>query len=125
MIDHVSIEVSELKDATEFYERVLATIGYKKLIEKSGTAGFGKKYPDFWLNHRPNKQRAPEDTGFHVCLRTSSKGSVDLFHKVAIENGAQSNGAPGFRSEYHESYYAAFIKDKDQNYIEVVTFISD
>ncbi|MFT5603149.1 MAG: catechol 2,3-dioxygenase-like lactoylglutathione lyase family enzyme [Paracoccaceae bacterium] len=124
MIDHVSIEVAELKEASEFYERVLATIGFKKLIEKPRTSGFGKKYPEFWLNHRPNKGQAPEDTGFHVCLRASSIEAVNMFHKTAIENGAKSGGDPGFRPEYHESYYAAFIKDKDQNHIEVVTFVS-
>ena len=124
MIDHVSIEVAELKKATDFYERVLAAIGFKKLIEKPGTVGFGKKYPEFWLNHRPNKQKTPEDTGFHVCLRTSDIESVNKFHKAAIENGAKNSGEPGFRPDYHESYYAAFIKDKDQNHIEVVTFVS-
>jgi catechol 2,3-dioxygenase-like lactoylglutathione lyase family enzyme len=51
MIDHVSIEVADLKQATEFYERVLATIGYNTLIEKPGTAGFGKKYPDSRLTN--------------------------------------------------------------------------
>jgi len=125
MIDHVSIEVSELQEAIEFYENVLATIGFEKLIEKAGTAGFGKKYPEFWLNHRPNKSPASEDSGFHVCLRASSAEAVDTFYKTAIENGAATSGKPGFRPEYHESYYAAFIKDKDQNHIEVVTFVSD
>lgn len=123
MIDHVSIEVTDLDEATIFYERILETIGFKKLIEKSGTVGFGKKYPEFWLNHRPNKQRAAEDTGFHVCLRASGVEAVNMFFKTATDGGAKISGEPGIRPEYHESYYAAFIKDKDQNHIEVVTFV--
>jgi catechol 2,3-dioxygenase-like lactoylglutathione lyase family enzyme len=124
MIDHVSVEVAELKEAAEFYEAVLATIGYVKLIEEAGTVGFGKKYPDFWLNYRPNKQKAADDSGFHVCLRASSMEAVNAFYQTAMASGARTSGKPGFRPEYHESYYAAFIKDKDNNHIEVVTFVS-
>ena len=47
------------------------------------------------------------------------------FHTRAVALGAQSDGEPGFRPEYSESYYAAFILDKDGNRIEVVTFVTD
>lgn len=123
MIDHVSIEVTDLEQAAQFYELSLAAIGFSKLVEEQGTVGFGKQYPEFWLNHRPNKHKAPDDSGFHVCLRTASVESVNKFYDTAIRNGAITSGKPGFRPEYHDSYYAAFIKDTDLNHIEVVTFV--
>lgn len=123
MIDHVSIGVSDLTSAVVFYEPLLLTLGHQKLVEKSGTVGFGKKYPEFWLNHRPNRIQ-DENNGAHVCLRCSSVEVVLAFYEKAIIQGAKSSGRPGLRVEYHDSYYAAFIIDHDGNKIEVVTFVS-
>ena len=52
MIDHVSVPVRNLAASATFYERVLAPLGYTRLVERSATVGFGKKYPEFWLNLR-------------------------------------------------------------------------
>ena len=53
MIDHISIAVGDLAGSAAFYERLLATIGMTKLVEREGTVGFGKKYPEFWLQRPP------------------------------------------------------------------------
>ena len=54
MIDHVSIAVRDLDRATRFYEAVLGAIGYAKLEVRPATVGFGKTYPEFWINLRPS-----------------------------------------------------------------------
>lgn len=123
MIDHVSIGVKDLKRASAFYEAVLGQIGLQKLVNEPATVGFGKKYPEFWLNHRPERT-FDSGTGSHVCLRTRNVESVNAFYDAAIEMGAAGDGEPGFRPEYHDSYYAAFIVDSDGNRIEVVTFVT-
>ena len=122
MIDHVSIGVRDLAASAGFYEPVLATIGLAKLVERQDTVGFGKSYPEFWLNARPEFTPPSQDTGVHVCLRTRERASVDAFHAAAILAGASDDGAPGFRPEYSEDYYAAFVRDLEGNRIEVVTF---
>ena len=123
MIDHISVGVTDLNAASKFYTSIFEPIGISRLVEKPGTVGFGKKYPEFWLNHRPNKETATEDNGTHICLRASSIEAVNAFYQKATELGARSSGEPGYRVEYHKGYYAAFIKDADQNHIEVVTFV--
>ncbi len=51
MIDHVSIAVRDLKASERFYTALLATLGMSKLREWPDAAlGFGKKYPEFWIN---------------------------------------------------------------------------
>ncbi len=53
MIDHVSIAVRNLKSAEAFYTMLLATLGMSKLREWPDAAvGYGKKYPEFWINKR-------------------------------------------------------------------------
>lgn len=125
MIDHVSIAVSDLDLATDFYETVLAEIGLEKLVVREGTVGFGKRYPEFWLNARPGVASQDADSGQHVCLRARTKERIDAFHRAALAGGADSDGAPGLRHEYSDNYYAAFIRDRDGNRVEAVTFIED
>ena len=123
MIDHISIAVRDLAASAEFYQTVLATLGYAKLVDRPDTVGFGKKYPEFWLNHRPEMAQVAADCGVHVCVRAPSTAAVDAFHAAALRGGATCDGAPGFRPEYTQNYYAAFIRDADGNRIEAVTFV--
>jgi catechol 2,3-dioxygenase-like lactoylglutathione lyase family enzyme len=124
MIDHVSIAVRDLTAGARFYEPLLATLGMTKLREWPDAAvGYGKKYPEFWINKRSAMASVASDSGVHVCLRAPSTQAVDAFHAAALAAGGTSDGAPGFRAQYHESYYAAFIRDPDGNRIEAVTFV--
>ncbi|MCL1075434.1 VOC family protein [Shewanella dokdonensis] len=122
MIDHISIPVRDLKRSENFYSTVLAVLGYTVLEKKTGTVGFGKKYPEFWINERKNISTGQVSDGFHVCLRAKSIDMVDTFYKIAMELGAVADGAPGYREQYGANYYATFIGDYDGNRIEVVTF---
>ena len=123
MIDHVSIPVRDLDRATGFYETVLATLGYAKLETRPATVAFGKRYSEFWLNHRPDLKPRPENGGSHIAIRASSREMVDAFHAAALARGGMSDGAPGLRPQHGEGYYAAYIRDADGNRIEAVTFL--
>ena len=122
MIDHVSIAVRDLQKSAAFYSALLAPLGYHKMIDSQATIGFGKKYPEVWLNHRPDMAPAEEGTGAHICLRASSKEAVDAFHAAALSGGGRCDGAPGERPAAMTTYYGAFILDPDGNKIEAVTF---
>jgi catechol 2,3-dioxygenase-like lactoylglutathione lyase family enzyme len=123
MIDHVSIAVRNLHATGRFYETVLGTLGYAKLRDHANTLGFGKRYPEFWLNHRPAMAPNAADSGHHVCLRAADVNTVAAFHAVALQAGGRCDGAPGLRPEYSDGYYAAFIRDPEGNRIEVATFL--
>ena len=126
MIDHVSVAVCDLGKAEPFYAALLAPLGMRKLREWPNAAvGFGKKYPEFWINRRAAMARVPDDSGVHICLRATDTRAVEDFHAAAIKAGGTSDGAPGLRTEYHGSYYAAFVRDLDGNRIEAVTFLRD
>ena len=122
MIDHVSIPVRDLAASAAFYARVLAPLGQVQLVERPATVGFGKAYPEFWLNLRAGMQPAPANTGTHICLRARSEEAVRAFHAAALAAGGTSDGEPGPRQGAVTMYYSAFIKDPDGNKIEAVTF---
>lgn len=121
MIDHVSVAVRDIAAATRFYEKLLATIGISKLEIRPATVGFGKKYPEFWINLR--NETAVFPSGAHVCFRAGTTDMVDAFHGAALAAGGASDGAPGLRSQHGEGYYATFVRDPDGNRIEAVTFV--
>jgi catechol 2,3-dioxygenase-like lactoylglutathione lyase family enzyme len=125
MLDHVSIAVRSLAASAAFYDKVLAPIGHRRLIERQATIGFGKAYPELWLNARPGMAPVAPDSGAHVCLRARSVEVVTAFHDAALAAGGVSDGAPGPRQAGDGSkvYFAAFIRDPDGNRIEAVTFL--
>ena len=124
MIDHISIAVRDIKRAEAFYTAVLAPLGLAKLREWPNAAiGYGKKYPEFWINRRSDMVPVAQDSGVHICLRAVSTDAVNAFHAAALAGGGTSDGAPGPRVEYNDRYYAAFVRDPDGNRIEAVTFV--
>jgi catechol 2,3-dioxygenase-like lactoylglutathione lyase family enzyme len=125
MIDHISVAVRDLDLSARFYATLLAPLGLTKLREWPNAAiGFGKKYPEFWINRRDAMDRVAHDSGVHICLRARDAAAVDAFHAAALEAGGTSDGAPG-DAEYYSHYYAAFIRDPDGNRIEAVTFLEE
>jgi catechol 2,3-dioxygenase-like lactoylglutathione lyase family enzyme len=122
MIDHISVGVSDLERAARFYEAALATLGLSRLVTRPTTVGFGKAYPEFWINLRAGMTPVEPGSGTHICLRAKSTGDVDAFHAAALNAGGRSDGAPGLRPHDRVKYYAAFVRDPDGNRIEAVTF---
>jgi catechol 2,3-dioxygenase-like lactoylglutathione lyase family enzyme len=122
MLDHVSVVVRNLRASADAYERVLGALGLKRLVERAATVGFGKNYPEFWLNARPDHAPLPTDTGIHICLRAADEDQVRAFHQQAMEAGWTDAGAPGPRQAAMTLYYAAFVQDEDGNKLEAATF---
>ena len=122
MIDHVSVGVADLERAARFYEAALVALGLTRLVTRPATIGFGKTYPEFWINLRPDMAKIPLEAGTHICLRAKTTAEVDAFHAAAVKSGGTSDGGPGLRPHDRVKYYAAFVLDPDGNRIEAVTF---
>jgi catechol 2,3-dioxygenase-like lactoylglutathione lyase family enzyme len=123
VIDHISLAVSDLARSAAFYELVLAPLELTRLVDRSpATVGFGRKYPEFWLNAREQLAQQPETTGTHICLRAPSEDAVKQFHANALLRGGKDAGAPGPRRAAFTTYFGAFIFDPDGNKIEAVHF---
>jgi catechol 2,3-dioxygenase-like lactoylglutathione lyase family enzyme len=122
MIDHVSLPVRDLAAAAAFYESLLAPLGYARLVERPATIGFGKKYPELWLNLRAGLAPAPANPGTHIALRAPSETAVRAFHAAALAAGGTSDGEPGPRQAAMTTYFGAFVRDLDGNKLEAVSF---
>ena len=122
MIDHVSVPVRDLAAAGAFYEHLLAPLGYTRLVTRPGTVGFGKKYPELWLNLRTDMAPASANPGGHIALRASSEEAVRALHAAALAGGGTCAGAPGPRQAAMTTYFGAFILDPYGNKLEALSF---
>ena len=121
MIDHISVGVSDLDRSAKFYEAALGALGLTRVVTRPGMIGFGKAYPEFWINLRAGMARVTPESGVHICLRARTIADVDAFHAAALQAGGQCDGAPGLRPHDRVKYYAAFVIDPDGNRVEAVS----
>ena len=127
MIDHLSIEVSDLGRARRFYDVALGALGLRVIAEppddEYGAPCVGFDAGDntsFWIAET-EAQRPP----LHIAFRAATRAQVDAFHAAALSAGGRDNGAPGLRPQYHADYYGAFVLDPDGNNIEAVTHLPE
>jgi catechol 2,3-dioxygenase-like lactoylglutathione lyase family enzyme len=118
VLDHITVLVKDLKAARAFYQAALAPLGMRINLDYPSAFGMGSKKENiFWL---ARDRRA--SGGGHYALRVEHREEVDAFHAAALEAGGKDNGRPGPRPDYGPSYYAAFVKDREGNNLEVVCY---
>ena len=125
ILSHVSIGTNDFDRAIAFYEPVMASLGCRRVIEHTAAIGYGKAFPEFWVQRPIDGQPAGVANGVHVCFLAGSKAEVDAFYAAAMTAGATDDGAPGPRPEYGEPYYACFVRDLDGHKIEAMFWDGD
>jgi catechol 2,3-dioxygenase-like lactoylglutathione lyase family enzyme len=119
MLHHVSVGVRDVARAAQFYDPVLAALGYKRVMEFMPFAiGYGMDHPEFWVQLPHDQKPALSGNGVHVGFSAKSKDAVNKFHAAALAHGGSNNGEPGPRPDYGPAYYGAFVYDLDGNKIE-------
>jgi catechol 2,3-dioxygenase-like lactoylglutathione lyase family enzyme len=119
MLHHVSVGVADVERAARFYDAVLGTLGYKRVMEFMPYAiAYGETGPSFWIQLPHDQQSASVGNGAHIGFSARSKLAVDAFHHAAMSQGGRDNGAPGPRPDYGPDFYGAFVIDLDGNKIE-------
>jgi len=125
MLDHIGFNVSDFARSKAFYQKALAPLGYKIVmevtVEQTGSyqgAGFGDdRKPSFWIGAGGKSASAAP---VHVAFVARDRAGVDAFYQAALAAGATDNGPPGIRAHYHPNYYGAFVLDPDGHNIEAV-----
>ena len=116
MFDHLVISASNYEASKGFFLKVLEPIGLEYVSE--GELGIeistdGKSSLCIRL-----AEEVPSH--LHLAFVAVNRSQVDEFHRLALEAGAQDNGAPALRPNYSGQYYAAFVIGPDGHNIEMV-----
>jgi catechol 2,3-dioxygenase-like lactoylglutathione lyase family enzyme len=118
LISHMSIGTNDFDRAVAFYDKVLATLGCRRILEHPGAVSWGKAFPEFWVQTPIDGRKAEVGNGTHFGFFASNRDEVNAFHEAALAAGATDDGAPGPRPMYGEPYYGCFVRDLDGHKIE-------
>lgn len=118
ILSHISLGTNDFERAIAFYDKVLPTLGCKRIMEHPGAVAYGREYPEFWIQTPIDGSPASVGNGTHIGFFASSKEAVLAFYEAALDAGAQGDGGPGPRPEYGEPYYGCFVRDPDGHKIE-------
>jgi catechol 2,3-dioxygenase-like lactoylglutathione lyase family enzyme len=118
VIDHVSVQCHDVEVSAAFYDRVLQPLGGQRVMDFGEVIGYGASpKPEFWIGSQAT------GTGFreaHLAFAAAHREAVREFFRVAVELGAEALHEPRVWPEYHDTYYAAFVRDPDGNNVEAV-----
>ncbi|HLX87257.1 MAG TPA: VOC family protein [Acidimicrobiales bacterium] len=118
MLDHLSLQCSDLAASAAFYDAVLATLGGSRIMDMGVAIGYGiPPRPDFWISQQDS------GTGFresHIAFSATDRATVRAFFEAAVTQGAEVLHEPRVWPEYHPNYYGAFVRDPDGNNVEAV-----
>jgi len=97
ILSHISIGTNDFERAIGFYDKVLPTLGCKRVMEHPGAVACGKQFPDFWVQIPIDGKSATTANGTHLGLIAPTKGAVHAFHEAVLAAGGEDDGAPGPR----------------------------
>ena len=118
MLDHVSIQCSDVSASAAFYDAVLETIGGTRVMDFGQVIGYGVvPNPDFWIGPLTSGEGFRES---HLAFSAPTREAVDRFFSAATARGAEVLHEPRLWPEYHPNYYGAFVRDPDGNNVEAV-----
>lgn len=118
MLDHLSIQCSDVSASASFYDQVLAPLGGARVMDFGQVVGFGvPPKPDFWIGQQQTGEGFRES---HIAFAAADRAQVDAFFAAATAAGAEVLHAPRIWPEYHPNYYGAFVRDPDGNNVEAV-----
>ena len=118
MIDHYGINVADLAASTRFYDTVLGVLGFTRQMDFGEAIGYGTEgHPDFWVSSAAS---GPSNRESHLAFSAPDRAAVESFFAAARSTGAEVLHAPREWPEYHQGYYAAFVRDPDGNNVETV-----
>jgi catechol 2,3-dioxygenase-like lactoylglutathione lyase family enzyme len=110
MFDHLEIAVSDLEASRRFYRLALGDPTH----EEDGLVEWG----DFGIT--PVSADHPRTRRVHLGFGVEDRRAVDSWWRSMTEVGYTSDGEPGRRPEYTETYYGGFVLDPDGNSVEAV-----
>ncbi|MEP3244366.1 MAG: VOC family protein [Sneathiella sp.] len=121
MIDHLSVGVSDIDKACNFYNGLMTILGCELLAKSDAFAAYGKTAPQFLLMLPADGGQSSAGNGTHIAVVAKDKITVDAAHRYAMEMDAQCNGMPGPREAYPKpDVYTAFVIDPFGNKLEFI-----
>lgn len=120
------IGTNDLVAAGKFYDAILNELGDKRIMDMENFICWGKDMTStgFCVTKPYNKEAASVWNGTMNAFMVDSIDSVEKLYQKALNLGATDEWAPGYREEFWDKFYPAYVRDLDGNKIAFV-FMSE
>ncbi|MGH6831028.1 MAG: VOC family protein [Methylocella sp.] len=114
MIGYVTLGTNDLKRAAAYYDRLLAELGAKRLMDFDTFIVWGTSFDrgSLAITEPYNKMPATVGNGVMVAIDVRKPERVDAMYQKAIALGGSDEGPPGPRGG---GFYAGYFRDLDGN----------
>ncbi len=126
MFSHVTVGVSDLGRASDFYDAILEPLGLRQrpVTPDGGPAARcwilpGATLPRFYAYSPFNRQPPSAGNGSMLAFLAPNEEAVRIAHAAGLAVGGTDEGAPGPRPHYGQGYYGAYLRDPDGNKIHI------
>lgn len=126
MMAYTMVGTRDLAKALKLYNPLFTEMGWDICWKDDSCVSYGREddldFPRFFVNYPFNGQVASVGNGTMTAFQFDAPKQVDRLYEIAMSNGGGDEGAPGYRSQYGEGFYAAYVRDCDGNKLAFVVY---
>jgi catechol 2,3-dioxygenase-like lactoylglutathione lyase family enzyme len=126
MIGYTMVGTNDLQRSLRFYDAIFAAMGLDQCWRDERSASWGREddpaYPRFFTGYPFDGQPAGVGNGAMTAFLIDDARLIDRLHALAMENGGSDEGKPGFRPQYGDGFYGAYVRDPDGNKLAFVCY---
>lgn len=126
MIGYATVGTRDLGRARAFYGPIFAEMEITECFADDQVVSWGHqgddKAPRFFVCEPFDGQDASVGNGSMTAFLVDELERINRIYDLALENGGSDEGPPGFRLQYGEGFYAAYVRDPDGNKIAFVKY---
>jgi len=126
MIAYTMVGTKNLQIALTFYEPLFAEMHWDVCWKDESSVSFGDvddlSFPRFFVGYPFDGKQASVGNGSMTAFQFQEPEKVDRLYDIALHYGGNSEGAPGYRPQYAEGFYAAYVRDLDGNKLAFVVY---
>jgi catechol 2,3-dioxygenase-like lactoylglutathione lyase family enzyme len=127
MLGYVTLGADDLAKAHAFYTSFLPALGFKLDVTPEGLAftnpNASDSLPAIYIVPPFDQRPASSGNGTMVAFKVPTQQGVRDLHAAALAAGGSDEGAPGFRPQYSDYFYVAYLRDPQGN--KIALFCAD
>src|SRR5699024_8531178 len=113
MIAYTMVGTTDLERSLGFYSPLFAEMGLEECWRDTQCASWGRpddeNYPRFFTGYPFDGETANVGNGAMTAFLITNPQLIDRLYDLALRRGGSDEGKPGYRPQYSESFYAAYV----------------
>ncbi len=117
MFSHIMVGANSVDESKQFYDAILATLGYKPgVIDDKGRCFYFNESGIFSITKPIDGQSASGGNGSTIGFAATDPAAADAWHQAGLANGGTTcEDPPGVREGAGGKIYLAYLRDPSGN----------